>query len=110
MKKKNKNWLFWFILIVFLVVYFGLSIAIRSGYYESKLNQKTTMTSEQIKKFEVDVKEGKSIDINNYLIENKEDYNNNISRISLKFSDNVEKIMTSGISGALKVIGKLFGT
>lgn len=108
-KKKKSGW-FWFILIVFFVIYCGLSIAINSGYYESQLNKKTVMTNEQIKKFEMDIKEGKEIDIENYLGTEKNDYNNNITRLSMKASDNIQKIMTSGISGALKAIGKLFGT
>ncbi len=110
MKNKKRNGWFWFILISFFVIFCGLSIALSTGYYESQLNKKTIMTSKQIKQFEEDIKEGKNVDINNYLVKTKEDYNNKVSRASMKFSDNVEKVMTTGITSALKVIGKLFGT
>ena len=48
----------------FLVVYFSDI----TGYYQYQNYKKTTLTLEQIKKFEEDVASGKEIDINEYLI------------------------------------------
>ena len=54
-KKKKPNW-FLRILGVLFVIYMSLTIAINTGYYEAKLSEKTTITEENMKQFEEDVK------------------------------------------------------
>ena len=110
MKKKKKGILFWIVLISLFVVFCGLYVAMGSGYYETKMNQEALMTKEKIVEFERDVKEGKEIDINNYLDKSKEEYNNKVSKAGIDFSSGVEKIMTRGIASTLKVLSKLFGS
>ncbi len=109
MKEKKKN-RFWVFLLVFtLIIYGGLYIANISGYYETSISKKTVLTSENIKKFEKDIKAGKQVDINDYK-EEKKDYSNAVSNAGIKFSNGVEKFMSKGLSVTFKLLGKLFST
>ena len=89
-KKKADKYairIFNLLLIGFIILYFSKS----SGYYEFAEHKQVELNEAQIKKFENDVKENKPIDIENY-ITNKEDiYDNNISRLSLKLSNTIGK-------------------
>ena len=64
--KTNKllKFICFIIVIVFLCSYF----IEQTGYYEYKLQNKKILTEKEMKQFELDVKEGKEIDINDYLI------------------------------------------
>ena len=82
------------LLITYLTLYFcGMS-----GYYEYENYQKMTLTEEQIMKFEQDVKDGKEVDVEDYIIKEKTDYNNKIAdtgkRISYTISDLVSTLLT----------------
>lgn len=80
-----------------------------NGYYETKMRDKATLTSSQIKQFEKDVKEGKEIDLENYVLEEPIPNTNKYSKAGLTFSTTIEGIMTDGISTMIKFLGKLFG-
>ena len=67
MKKNNKNKIFKFIFIVFFMSFLVIYFSELTGYYEYQNYKKATLTEEQIKKFEEDVKNGKEVDINKYL-------------------------------------------
>ncbi len=64
--------------------YFGKNI------YQFKITEKRDLTEIQIQKFEKDIKEGKEIDINEYIIKDK-NYNNNITNINDKISKMINK-------------------
>ena len=51
MKKKNNGGLFWWVLGILFVVYLGYLMALESGYYHSKVEQKTILTEEKIEEF-----------------------------------------------------------
>ena len=74
--KKIFKFIIYSILILFLFSY----IIEESGYYEYNLNNKKNLTEQEIKQFETDVKEGKEIDLKEYLKDNKIDYSNNLTR------------------------------
>ncbi|MBO5120599.1 MAG: hypothetical protein J6C28_02795 [Bacilli bacterium] len=77
--------------MIFIVISFlSLYITSTSGYYEYNLKQKNILTDEAIERFEKDVKEGKKIIASNY-IEEKKDYNNKSSEITLKLSNFISK-------------------
>ena len=90
--------------VLFLVLYFTQT----TGYYEYEQKKLTTMTEEQVKKFEEDVNAGKNIDLKDYLTENKKDYHNKISNVSLTMSQKIEDYIAKGIekifSGVEKVV------
>lgn len=91
------------VIIIFLVMFFSSS----SGYYEYELNKKTNLTQEAIDKFEEDVKEGKEIDINDYLVEDKKDYSNSFSKIGLNISSKIGKVFKEGVKLIFNSVGNL---
>lgn len=77
--KKIFHGFIWFLFFGFLVLYFAQA----GGYYEDLNNKKSSLTEENIKKFEEDVKNGKEIKVENYVVDIKKDYNNKISSFGL---------------------------
>lgn len=73
-----------------------------SGYYEYNLHNKKTLTEEEIKRFESDVKKGKNIDINTYFTNNTTDYSNNLTKTAvsanLKLNDYFKKFIKGGFN------------
>ena len=82
MDKKYRvfRWIFLFFFVIFLTLYFSQL----TGYYEFKNYQKMTLTEEQIVQFEQDIKDGKEVDIKNYVVDTKKDYQKTISLSSGK--------------------------
>ena len=86
MKKSN---VFRIIFLTLVFLYIGLYFASNAGYIDYQSRNKTILTEEQIKKFENDVKENRPIDIENYITDKQAQYDNNISRLSLKVSSTI---------------------
>lgn len=76
------------ILALFLL-FLSLYISQATGYYKYQESKKTTLTKEAIKRFEKDVKNGKNINVKNYLQEEKH-YNNKASILGLQISNLIE--------------------
>lgn len=108
MKNKKGTKMFFFVLFILFIIYVGLYVASVSGYYESKLQRRTYLTNEEIKKFENDLKMGKDVSLKKYISNKDFNYNNKISKAGLSFSSNVEKFMSVGIVKILDVFKKLF--
>ncbi len=108
MKKKKNSKLFWLILGGLFVVFVGLYISNQTGYYESKLANKTKITAEAINKFEKDVAEGKDVTIDQYLEKQTVDYSNSATKLGQNISSGVEDFMNEGIGRLFKVLSKLF--
>ena len=103
-KKKIANKVFgWFLFILF-VTFVTLYISQATGYYEYSQAKKTSFTTEQIKQFEQDVKDGKEIDINKYLENTNRNYQNNLSKITLNISEGISKYTKKSIE---KVFGQI---
>lgn len=98
MNKKIVKLGIYVIVIIFLCSYFVQT----SGYYEYELHNKKNLTEEAILQFEKDVKEGKDIDINNYLLNTNVDYSNKLtdttSNISIKLNNYLKEILTNGFN------------
>lgn len=102
---KNKKIIKFFgglIILIFICTYF----IEYSGYYEYNLHNKKTLTEEQIKQFEEDVKNGKTIDLDSYLSETTIDYSNSLTRTTtqanLKLNEYLKRILT----GSFDLLGK----
>ena len=91
------------IFIIFLIMVFSSS----GGYYEYELNKKSTLTQEAIKAFEQDVREGKEIDINDYLVNESKDYSNSFSKVGLNLSNKIGKLFSEGVKFIFNSVGKL---
>lgn len=86
MIKKCIKYLIIFILIVFLFLFnFGGLI------YKNKITKKKELTEEQIKKFEQDIKDGKQIDIDEYVVK-ENNYQNRVTKYNSDISHMIEKI------------------
>ncbi len=107
-KKKNKgSWILKLLGILF-ILYLSLTIAISTGYYEAKLSEKTTITNEAIEQFEEDVRNGKNVDINDYLTDTYQDYSNSTTKAGYAFSSAVEDFMSKGINDIVNIFKMLF--
>lgn len=107
MKKDKKKKLYKFIFMVFFLSFLVVYLSELTGYYEYQNHKKTTLTEEQIKKFESDVASGKEVDINEYLIVEKKDYDNGLSKLSSKLSDSISSLVQSGVENTFKFLSRL---
>lgn len=94
------------ILITLIIIYLILYFANITGYYEYTNYNKTTLTNEQIKKFEEDIKMGNNIDINDYVVK-KIDYQNKISKFNKEVSKTVNKVFKNFIQKTLDYLNKI---
>ncbi|MCI5967883.1 MAG: hypothetical protein MRZ42_05895 [Tenericutes bacterium] len=88
------------VFLIFLALYYSSN----AGLIDYQAKNKTSLTEEQIKMFEEDVKNNVQIDLKKY-VDNKEDrYDNNISKTTLKLSNTIGET----VEGILNfVFGKL---
>lgn len=84
MNKKTIKYVLIVLISIFLALYF-----FGNNIYQNWTVEKKNLTEEQIMKFEQDVKDGKEIDINDYVIKEKS-YDNAITNINQKISNLIE--------------------
>lgn len=84
------------LLIFFLALYLS---SYNTSYYENK----NILTEDAIKRFEKDLKEGKQINVNNY-IEKEKNYNNKVSTYTLKLSNLIDKCINKSLKLVLKYL------
>ena len=89
-------------LLIIIITIFFLSLYF-SNYNNEYYETKTYLTEEAIRNYEKDLKEGKNITSNNYVPKEK-DYNNNFSKLGLKSSNLIEKIITKALKYLVKNI------
>ncbi len=106
-KKKKGVWILKLLGLLF-VLYLSLTIAMEAGYYEALMAEKTTITSEAMQKFEEDIKEGKDVNINDYITDVHKDYSNSTTKMGVMFSGVVEEFMSNGINEMVDLFKKLF--
>lgn len=108
MKKKKPSRHFFRILGLLFCVFIILFILIECGYYESELSRKSTLTQEKIKEFENDVKKGEIVDLDSYIVEERPDYSNSVTKAGNAISGTINSFMTEGLSAAADILKKLF--
>lgn len=106
--KKSKSRYFFRVLFVFFLIYVALLIAYESGYYETKVGNKATLTKEAMEQFEIDLENGEMVDVKNYLVEEHKDYSNGITKVGNKISKSISDVMTKGLSGLFDALKGLF--
>ena len=102
MKNKIIKGIFFILLLSFIV----LLLLEETGYYKTRTSRVKVLTEEQIKTFEEDIKEGKEIDINDYVI-NRVDYSNDLSNNIYKISLKLEKGLDSVIKFIFKKVNEM---
>ena len=105
MKKKKYN-LFKIVFCMFLFIYLVLFFSSYTGYYEYNNYKKTRLTNEQIEKFENDIKEGKELDLNEYLVVNKHSYKTSLSNLTIRISESISGIVSKCVKVTFKKISK----
>ena len=106
-KKKFGPYIFRITVSISFAVFLTLFISNKYGYYDYRMNKKVTLTSEQIEKFEQDVKDGKEIDLEEYLTNIRRSNQNRISRTGLNISNAVSNIIKGGVEGIFDSLGRL---
>ena len=98
---KSKKYLKVILLITITTFLFAYFIE-TTGYYEYKLQNKKILTEEEMLHFEQDIKEGKEIDIEDYLKNTNPDYSNKLtqttSELSLKLNDYLKEFLINGFN------------
>lgn len=107
MKKKKRNY-FLIVLSLFFASYLALLFAYSNGYYEYKSYNKMIVTKEAMERFEEDVKDGKNIEINEYITDTYKDYSSTFSKLGAKTGEFLEDVFTDGLGKTVKVLSKLF--
>ena len=107
MKNKKTNKIMKIIFFLCFISYLTFYIAGQSGYYEYSERKKMTFTKEQIEQFEEDIKNGKNIDIKEYIKNTNKNYQNKISKATLGISENISKYTKKGINTLFTKLGKV---
>lgn len=94
-----------FLSFTLIIVFFIMFYTSGGGYYEYELNKKTILTNEAILKFEQDIKDGKEIDVSDYLITENNDYSNKFSNFGIKVSNNIGKVFSEGVKFIFDSLG-----
>lgn len=103
-KEHFVKYLFQIIFIIIFISFLTLYFSHNSGYFEYEQYKKTSFTKEQIEKFEQDIKDGKDVDITNYLDNNEADYSNKVSTLGLNLSKGIEKTIKGGLNKVINIL------
>lgn len=104
-EKKKKNTFLKIIFAVF-ILFLLLYLMDDLGYYNIRAKNKV-LTEEKIKEFESDVKNGKSIDLKEYTVDNT-NYRNVYSNIGYNLSNCIDTVLNKGFKEFGKILKKLF--
>lgn len=107
MEKHKKNY-FLIILSILFIIYVAYMVAYNSGYYEANVSKKSKITEAKLQEFEKDVKDGKEIDIKDYIENDYVDYSSSFSKLGNSMSSSIDIFMDSGLSNFFELLGKLF--
>jgi len=107
MKVKLRTKIFRITMLILFAILMTIFISNKNGYYEYQKHEQVTLTEEQIKKFEEDVKNGINIDLENYLKDTTKDYQTKLSQVGLNVSNTLANTVKKGFDNFFKYIGKL---
>lgn len=100
-KKKIFKVIFICLFIAFLISY----VIEKTGYYEYNLHNKMVMTNEAMKQFENDLKEGKDVREEDYVVSTEKDYTSVLTRNTNKVSIKVNKLLKKAVESVFNVLG-----
>ena len=103
---KIRTQVFRVVVIVLFVTFLTIFISNKYGYYEYKKHEQVVLTEEQIKQFEQDVKDGKNIDLQNYLDSTNKNYQTKFSQFGLNVSNSLANIVKNSVDGFFKYVSK----
>jgi len=104
-EKNKKNNIFLKVLSILFLIYISLYMMDALGYYNINTKNKV-LTEAAIKEFENDIKNGKNIDIKNYVGDNT-NYKNFYSNLGYNLSVGVDNILNKGLKKVGDILKKL---
>ena len=107
MKKDRRNKIFKFLILFLFIIYITIYVSQLTGYYEFKNYQKTILTKEQILKFENDVRDGKNVKLNDYVVNTNKHYQTRLSKIGYDLPELISKAVNKGINSSFDFLIKL---
>ena len=107
-KTKIYNKIFWKLFLALLFGFGALYISEVSGYYEFQEHKQVTLTNEKIKEFENDIKEGKDINIKDYINEKEVKLDNNFSNAGIFFSETIGEWLQNSLETTFSFLGSVF--
>jgi hypothetical protein len=99
---------FKFIFIILFIMFMCLYFAGITGYYDKNIATNTLLTKEAIIAFENDVKQGKAVDITDYIKANPNNYKNIYSNIGYTISDSIDHLLNDGVKWVIGLLKSLF--
>lgn len=81
------------VFLIFLALYYSSN----AGLIDYQAKNKTILTEEQIKMFEEDVKNNVEIDLKKYVDDKEEQYDNNISKITMNLSKTIGETIQNAL-------------
>ena len=96
-----------FFIIVLFLIFMYIFLSSSGMYYEYSNNKKTIYTEEKIKEFEEDIKNGKSVNINNYIVNDSKDYSNKVTNLGDSLSEFINDSVNYVLKGGFKIIEKM---
>lgn len=94
-------------LLILFLIYITIYISQATGYYDYQQYKNVELTKEKIQEFEQDIKEGKQIDIKDYLTDTKHSYHNGVSQMGLRFSKTISLYVRRSINEIFNFFEKL---
>ncbi len=92
--------------VILFAIFLTMFVSNKYGYYEYKKQEQVTLTAEQIKQFEEDVKNGKNIDLENYLEKTNKNYQTKFSQLGLNLSNSIADTIEKGVNKFFGYISK----
>lgn len=92
--------------VILFAIFLTMFVSNKYGYYEYKKQEQVTLTAEQIKQFEEDVKNGKNIDLENYLEKTNKNYQTKFSQLGLNISNSIAHTIEKGVNKFFGYISK----
>lgn len=92
--------------VILFAIFLTMFVSNKYGYYEYKKQEQVTLTAEQIKQFEEDVKNGKKIDLENYLEKTNKNYQTKFSQLGLNISNSIADTIEKGVNKFFGYISK----
>ena len=92
--------------VVLFAIFLTMFVSNKYGYYEYKKQEQVILTAEQIKQFEEDVKNGKNIDLGNYLEKTNKNYQTKFSQLGLNLSNSIADTIEKGVNKFFGYISK----
>ena len=105
--KINLKKIFNSIIFSLFILFLSLYIASSTGYYEYQNKENKQFTEEKMKEFEKDLKEGKNVNIKDYLSKEYKNYDNNITKLGNGLSDFINDGMLNGLEKTFGFVEKL---